>query len=374
MAPGWLGVGTHDSPCVLAPLAALRMAADSPLKIQAWKYAWGEHAAGPGGARRNVPAGAGAKASDRLYHAAKSGRSAREAMQREMGGGVDEAEPVHVPLTNKRSQALAANRYSKVMASKAATRYRKDVINLAKAKGTESAHEDVYNYGDMLYQEAEMTRVRRDAWRTEQLRQRATEDAKEETFRPHINQAASNSASVAGEEGEAAFLARLARRDEEQREKARMLREHVRAEESRELTFRPNALNKKSQQLTSNYTDVMSEMEAREKEAHMRLRVLRERQELAERGRIPAHPDVAKSTASHAWAMASTSKGSEPAAGEPAIGEGDASASATDVRSSLPAHKRLHETFTSSYQQSLLPPTYACRGSPNPLVGPTCTH
>ena len=146
----------------------------SPLRIQSWKYAWGENAAGGPSRRPAVAPGAGRSASERLYQSAKSARVAREALKREIGGYDDLHPPSHKPQTNARSAQLAAGRYERVMASQASSRYRHEALSIARAKG-EPERADIYNYGDMLYQEAQMANARREAWRREQLLQKHAE-------------------------------------------------------------------------------------------------------------------------------------------------------------------------------------------------------
>ena len=63
-------------------------------------------------------------------------------------------------------RSRTGNLPDKVMSHTVTGRYRKAALAIAKAKGEEAKlKNDVYNYGDMLFQEAEMTRERRDAWR-----------------------------------------------------------------------------------------------------------------------------------------------------------------------------------------------------------------
>ena len=90
-----------------------------------------------------------------------------------------ETERSRVPKTNPKSAALAADRYDKVMSQTVTGRFRREALALARARGEEAEKQlerDVFNYGDMLFQEAEMTRGKRDQWRLEQMRERiATE-------------------------------------------------------------------------------------------------------------------------------------------------------------------------------------------------------
>ena len=58
------------------------------------------------------------------------------------------------------------------MAKTKAGKIRKTALALARARGVEAEAElerDVFNYGDMLFQEAEMARAKRDEWRREHL-------------------------------------------------------------------------------------------------------------------------------------------------------------------------------------------------------------
>ena len=150
------------------------------------------------------------------------------------------------PKTNPRSAQLAAGRYEQIMASSAAGRYRNEVLGIARAKGEEAERHEVYNYGDMLFQEAQMTRARREAWRRDQMRERRAAEAEDTTFRPKINPAPSGGSPGsdgrgAAEVRDANFVERLARRDEEMRQKHQALAQVIRANEAKDLTFRPQA-------------------------------------------------------------------------------------------------------------------------------------
>lgn len=373
---------------------------NSPIRIQSWKYAWGENAnGGPPSRRPHVPVGAGARASDRLYSSAKSARAAKEALKREVGGFDQLNPPTHHPQTNARSAQLAAGRYAKVMSAQAAGRFRKDAIAIARAKGEPEREESVYNYGDMLYQEAQMASQRRDVWRRQQLQQRQAEEAETLTFQPNLNLtssataggggfASSASSSVFGgasaadrdEHGgsecadPAAMLERMARRDEESRQRKLALREILIAEEAREFTFKPKARNRVSQALTEGYGDVLTEMHAREEERNRRVRALRERQEALDRGAASRQPDISRSQMSFGWGKpaARAEGGGAAADGADGVdGAADAAAeAATDGAKppSLPFHLRLYSTHTSAYHQGLLPPETSdpeCTFQPN---------
>ena len=137
-----------------------------------WKYAWSDASfSGMSTTSRRNPPGTGNRASERLFSDAKSGRQAREALKRSLHGDNRPDEARHIPQTNKVSAKLAADRYDKVMSHTVTGRDRKEAQALARAKGEESTlNRDVYNYGDMLFQEAEITRQKRDEWRSKQLR------------------------------------------------------------------------------------------------------------------------------------------------------------------------------------------------------------
>ena len=59
--------------------------ADGSPPRAAWKYSWSSDFSAPPLSSRRLPSGAGSKASERLYNEAKSGRQAREALQRRGG-------------------------------------------------------------------------------------------------------------------------------------------------------------------------------------------------------------------------------------------------------------------------------------------------
>eukprot|EP00900_Chrysochromulina_parva_P015008 jgi/Chrpa1/23508/Chrysochromulina_OHIO_Genome00027786-RA len=359
----------------------------SPLRIQSWKYAWGENAAGGPSRRPAVAPGAGRSASERLYQSAKSARVAREALKREIGGYDDLHPPSHKPQTNARSAQLAAGRYERVMASQASSRYRHEALSIARAKG-EPERADIYNYGDMLYQEAQMANARREAWRREQLLQKHAEEAENLTFKPNISASANASSagtSVASDHGGGpdVFLERMARLDEMSRQRKLALEEEVRAEELRQFTFQPHARNRVSKRLTEGYGEVLAEMEVREREREQRLRALRERQAALDRGCAPNHPDISRSQMSHSahwrdkgdggagalWegAQHGADSAEESEGGGAAHGERPAPVPAASARG-VPVHERLHSTHTSAYLQSLLPPATGdpeCTFQPN---------
>ena len=104
-------------------------------------------------------------------------------------------------------------------------RYRKEAQALARAKGEESTlNRDVYNYGDMLFQEAEITRQKRDEWRSKQLRDKAEAEVAEATFQPHTSRAGSVMSSLSGADEpltERELLERIDRQERERHERAR---------------------------------------------------------------------------------------------------------------------------------------------------------
>ena len=358
----------------------------------AWKYAWGpDQTPGTAGSRRN-----GQQASDRLYQSAKSSRQAREALQRSLQA--EKKEDPRVPRANARSRVLAADRYDKVMGHTVTGRYRKEALAIAKAKGQDSALiRDVYNYGDMLFQEAQMTRSRREEWRREQLKQRIAAEDAEATFQPEISPGTQGLLGWGGEIEHEEVLTRFERQAAIQKEKQLALAEHIRQEEARDLTFKPQGQSAKSKRLMEGYGDVLEEMRAREEERALRLRQLVDRAEAESRANHggaylpsgarkdsystwPQAPLSGRSTSPTRSARSSTSPSVAEAAGAPSA-EADAErspppkASAEAAAPAPPAASvsggsqtrfgesysacchRLHTTHTSSYQQSLLPPT-----------------
>jgi hypothetical protein len=309
----------------------------------AWKYAWSSDAAfSAPSTGRPFSSRAGSKASDRLYHEAKSGRQAREAMQRSLRSepASVESDP-RIPHPNKRSARLAADRYDKVMAHTVTGRYRKAALAIAKAKGEDaSLSRDVYNYGDMLFQEARMTQARRDEWRKHELRAKQEAETAESTFHPQLSTASTAAPPAAGGgDGvrERELLERIERQSVERQEKAAQLRQVVMREEERDLTFKPQVRSSAvTRKLTKGYGDVLSEMEKRDAEREMRVRALRERDEAAQRAHHTHRPNASSSTTGG--------------------GGGDE------------ASERLYSTYTSSFQQSLLPPATGdreCTFQPN---------
>jgi hypothetical protein len=202
-----------------------------------WKYAWSGDGGGPpsGRSRQAQPVGAGPRASDRLYQSAKSGRQQREAMQQKLREGPPGNSSKHVSRISAKSASLTANRYENVMAKSKVGRIRRTAMALARARGEEAQLElerEVFNYGDMLFQEAQMSREKRDEWRREQLRQRLAEEDAEATFQPHTTSQSSWAPSGYGaEEDDESVLERFERHAQQRRERQLALRDQLRREE-----------------------------------------------------------------------------------------------------------------------------------------------
>lgn len=137
-----------------------------------WKYAWAGST--PHGMQTTIappPAGMGDAASNRLYTSARSSKSAREAMQAEVrsrvssGAGAPNKQVSHL---NPVSAQLAAGRYEDVMGKTIVGRYGKELREEASAAGDEAQAKrvaEVYNYGDMLFQESKQTQAKKEEWR-----------------------------------------------------------------------------------------------------------------------------------------------------------------------------------------------------------------
>lgn len=157
---------------------------DGSPKSVAWKYAWSMNSSNAGSAR-----GAGNAASERLYSGARSNREAREKLQRQELRRAHKTETRHKPAINQKSAEMAETRFDDVMNRTAIGRYRKEVRAIAGVKG--GAKEagrvsDVFNYGDMLFQEGKMTAARKDQARSDELRRRERDDP-ECTFKPKVS-------------------------------------------------------------------------------------------------------------------------------------------------------------------------------------------
>ena len=320
-----------------------------------WKYAWSDasYSGMSTSSRRNAPPGAGKRASERLFTDARSGRQAREELKRSLRGEDRSNETRRIPQPNKMSAKLAADRYDRVMSHTVTGRYRKEALAIARAKGEESMlNRDVYNYGDMLFQEAEMTRQKRDEWRSEQLREKDEAEVAEATFQPQTSRTGSAMSAVAygGSDeplSERELLERIERQASERAERQQALTEIVRREEERELTFKPTGSNEVSKKLTRGYGNVLEEMAQRDRERQMRLRDLVSRDEYVMR--------IANNAKS----------GAKPPKGL-ADSEGGGGKQRAD-----PNH-RLHVAHTSSYHQSLLPEATGdpeCTFQPNVNTG-----
>ena len=123
-----------------------QMSGYSPPRTTSWKYAWNNDSS----QQRPTRPGTGKAASERLYNDRGTNRQHREELQRSLASNGPPTDTTK-PFVNERSRQLAANRYDKVMAHTVTGRYRKAALAIAKAKG-ESLN-DVYNYGDMLFQD-----------------------------------------------------------------------------------------------------------------------------------------------------------------------------------------------------------------------------
>ena len=278
-----------------------------------------------------------------------------------------EEESGRVPEINKRSEMIAASRYEQVMSKTVVGRYRNQIIAEAAAKdGEEEARrlQDVYNYGDMLFQEAKLTQAKKDEWRRHQQAEKIRAED-EEIRQSQIGSRASRAGGMGGSvDDDEEVLDRFERLHLEKQNRERALRTLVAREEARQHTYCARVSSKKSRELTANYGDFLEEMKAREAEKAMRLRELRHRRREIEQG--TNHPDVVarrtKGTSGQAWEGAARA------------GYGDArsgSASARERRGEEarePAYRRLHETKTASYAQGFLRPDTSdpeCTFQPN---------
>merc|ERR1740139_1769734 len=122
--------------------------------------------------------GTGNAASDRLYRGARSQRESRERMQRQEQKRQDYTAG-HKPAINKNSAAIAETRFDDVMNKTAIGRYRKELraiagvkdLSAGDAKEERRVH-DVFNYGDMLFQEGKMSEARKEKKKQEELARR----------------------------------------------------------------------------------------------------------------------------------------------------------------------------------------------------------
>ena len=335
-----------------------------------WKYAWGDNAT-PGSGR--ISSARSKAASTRLFESARSSRQAREAMQRSLQSDLGASgQQDRVPRPSAKSQQLAANRYDKVMSKTLHGRYKKEALALAKAKGEETSMlRDVYNYGDMLFQEAQMTRERREEWRREQLQERLAAEEAEATFKPEVHRP-SHESWGGGEPSDEELLERFQRQATAHREKQSALADYIREEEKKDLTFRPSGQSAKSKRLTQGYGDVLEEMKAKDEERVLRLRILTDRAEAEQRANFTGQPRT--NANQHAKSRVNMGRSTESMGGETprggrashesvgassadgAFGFSAAAPRTATSKSYKQTCDRLHSTFTASYQQSLLPP------------------
>ena len=156
-------------------------------KSVAWKYAWSMESS-----QAVSVNGAGNAASERLYKGARSQRETRERLQRMELKRQDYKAGPHKPAINKNSAAMAETRFDDVMNKTAIGRYRKDIRAIAGAKDGSGSKEkqrvqDVFNYGDMLFQEGKMSAARKEKKKAEELARRREQEAKEATFKPKVS-------------------------------------------------------------------------------------------------------------------------------------------------------------------------------------------
>ena len=156
-------------------------------KSVAWKYAWSMESS-----QAVSVNGAGNAASERLYKGARSQRETRERLQRMELKRQDYKAGPHKPAINKNSAAMAETRFDDVMNKTAIGRYRKDIRAIAGAKDGSGSKEkqrvqEVFNYGDMLFQEGKMSAARKEKKKAEELARRREQEAKEATFKPKVS-------------------------------------------------------------------------------------------------------------------------------------------------------------------------------------------
>ena len=156
-------------------------------KSVAWKYAWTMESS-----QAVSVNGAGNAASERLYKGARSQRETRERLQRMELKRQDYKAGPHKPAINKNSAAMAETRFDDVMNKTAIGRYRKDIRAIAGAKDGSGSKEkqrvqEVFNYGDMLFQEGKMSAARKEKKKAEELARRREQEAKEATFKPKVS-------------------------------------------------------------------------------------------------------------------------------------------------------------------------------------------
>ena len=228
-------------------------------KSVAWKYAWSMESSQAGSTT-----GTGNAASDRLYRGARSQRESRERMQRQEQKRQDYTAG-HKPAINKNSAAIAETRFDDVMNKTAIGRYRKELraiagvkdLSAGDAKEERRVH-DVFNYGDMLFQEGKMSEARKEKKKQEELARRSAQEAREVTFKPKVSGFARHFAH-SEHMAERADLLLV-----EHQERMQVLATTVRSEADRELTFKPAITNKRTNKLAGpRDRDFVQEMEKR---------------------------------------------------------------------------------------------------------------
>jgi hypothetical protein len=300
----------------------------------AWKHVWGN---GSSASTASARPGKGSAASERLYKSSESRRAARERLHREAAepsGGSRAGSSVDI----KRQSDMVAERFSHVLASTAAGRYQSEVVSLASVTGGEAEGDhvrDLYNYGDMLFQEGTMQRQRREDERQRELQRREEEELRRTCpFKPTL------SSKSAGGDRRGHISERVEDVARAHRERMQALVEVVRSETERDLTFRPQTSSKKSQALVAGYGNFLDEMKARDALHERHLRELRASRAEEERRDFTFKPTVSSRASS---------------AGDQTV-------------SSLAPHDRLYGQHTASYEASLAPPTTSdieCTFRPN---------
>jgi len=301
-------------------------------KSVAWKYAWSMESSQAGSVN-----GTGNAASERLYKGARSQRETRERMQR-MEQKRQDYTAGHKPAINKNSAAIAETRFDDVMNKTAIGRYRKDLRAIAGAKDGGGSKEkqrvhDVFNYGDMLFQEGKMSEARKEKKKAEELARRREQEAKEVTFKPKVSGYAKHFAHSEHMADRADLLL------VEHQERMQVLATVVRAEADRDLTFKPANSNKK---LTDKLAgprdrDFVQEMEKRNMSSQLKLQALRSQYEEQDRSCFTYKPEVGRTP------RTASLQGSAARSRGPALGPKE------------PIHERLYEAHTAAFGQSLKP-------------------
>jgi len=308
-------------------------------KSVAWKYAWSMESS-----QAVSVNGAGNAASERLYKGARSQRETRERLQRMELKRQDYKAGPHKPAINKNSAAMAETRFDDVMNKTAIGRYRKDIRAIAGAKDGSGSREkqrvqEVFNYGDMLFQEGKMSAARKEKKKAEELARRREQEAKEATFKPKVSGYAKHFAH-AEHMAERADLLLV-----EHQERMQVLATVVRAEADRDLTFKPANSNQK---LTDKLAgprerDFVQEMEKRNMSSQLKLQALRAQYEEQDRSSFTYKPEVGR-TPRTAGQHGASARGR--AGGPKKEGAG---------KKEPPIHERLYVAHTAAYGQSLKP-------------------